>query len=264
MNKVVKKFLPGSLKDGFLPYLPLASDIYLVSYPKSGNTWLRFMLAAYLTKALDMPYEANWFTVREIIPDVQVDRKVALTNLVKKRYGSRIIKSHSPYKREYKRVILLTRRPEDAITSCYRYFRTNNYIAASVSLREFIEHHEMGMKGWNEHTLGWLSHYKVGSVIRHYSYEDLKTKTAETLGLIVDLLGLPVVENYISYAVQVGSRENMARSESLHRSSVALSQQNERFVGEGRIGGADMIASDEDVSYILAHTEEARKILGYQ
>jgi hypothetical protein len=241
----------------------ISTDVLLASYPKSGNTWLRFMLANYLVSYFDLPIQSNWFTVQDLIPDRQAFLRIPNENLVSRHYGSRILKTHETFSIESKRVILLTRKPEDAIASCYNYYQLNGLIDVSMSFGEFLYEHELGIDGWNEHTLGWLNNYQIGSIVRFFRFEDFKSKPEETLSEIVDLLGLNVDSDMISSAVNRSSKDNMARSEIMHRSSVVLRVQGQRFVGSGKVGRAREVASEQEISDICQRTKEAREILGY-
>lgn len=247
-----------------LRYLPnplVASDVFLVSYPKSGNTWLRYMLSAYLARRLALPCNSNWFTIQELIPDVEVGRNIPYPNQLAEALGYRIIKSHGKFNPEYKRVVLLVRNPEDALASCYRYFKLNKVIAESMSFMRFLEEHPMGLAGWKSHTNGWIGTYKIGRIVRAYRFEDLKNKPAMTLGAIVDLLGFPYDDEDIEFALKASSKAAMSISESKHRSTAALLSQNERFVGEGRIGGHDVVTGPSELDFIKKNTEMERALI---
>ncbi len=156
------------------------------------------------------------------------------------------------------------RRPEDAIASCYNYYRLNALISESMSLGSFIENHPLGISGWNEHTLGWLKDYRIASVVKCFRFEDMKADTFTVLSDIVDLLGLDVNEDYLLDSIRASSKEEMGRSEQKHRSDAALRTQGERFVGEGRVGRASQVASDSEIKYIIEKTKYAREIIGYE
>lgn len=47
----------------FIPANAMAEDIYLVSFPKSGNHWLRFLLANAIKTHFTIDREVNFFTI---------------------------------------------------------------------------------------------------------------------------------------------------------------------------------------------------------
>ena len=78
----------------------LPTDVFLVSYPRSGNTWLRFLLANALR-----PEQATFTTVGEVVPDIydETDRELL------RRPSPRILKSHEPFDPRYPRVVTRSR-----------------------------------------------------------------------------------------------------------------------------------------------------------
>src|ERR1019366_2584136 len=83
----------------------LPDDIFLVSYPKSGNTWTRFLLGNLLN-----PDEGITFAnVERKVPDIYAESKRTL----KKAPRPRLIKSHECFDPRYRRVIYIVRDPRD-------------------------------------------------------------------------------------------------------------------------------------------------------
>jgi hypothetical protein len=74
---------------GFRP-----ADCFVASYPRSGSTWLCFLLAEILTRN-----ESQFGTVNELIPQVG-DHRNAKPILPT---GGKVIKTHEPYRREYQK-----------------------------------------------------------------------------------------------------------------------------------------------------------------
>ncbi len=73
-----------------------SSDIFLVSYPKSGNTWLRFLLGNYISTDI-----VDFTKSSLVIPDI--DANPEQINLLKT--TPRFIKSHFTYTADYPNVI---------------------------------------------------------------------------------------------------------------------------------------------------------------
>ena len=80
-----------------------SDDIFLVSYPKSGNTWTRFLLGN-LMNPNDCITFAN---VERKVPDIYAESKMTL----KKTPRPRLIKSHECFDPRYRRVIFIVRDP---------------------------------------------------------------------------------------------------------------------------------------------------------
>ena len=97
-------------------------DIYLVSYPRSGNTWISFLITNVVKLYLNLNIEVNFFNMHTFIPDIHQSRDIPIA--LQFPPFRRIIKSHSSYNPFYKNIFLLVRDPRDVMVSYY-YFRKN-------------------------------------------------------------------------------------------------------------------------------------------
>src|ERR1035438_7495975 len=106
-------------------------DTFLVSYPKSGNTWVRFLLAN-----LIHPNETVGFAnINRLLPAPGVLSK----RFLKKLPRPRIMKSHEPFDVRFRKVIYLVRDPRDVAVSEYHFDLKKRYIAADMSLEQFVK-----------------------------------------------------------------------------------------------------------------------------
>src|SRR5580698_1578569 len=98
----------------------LPDDIFLVSYPKSGNTWTRFLLG----NLMSPDERVTFVNVERKVPDIYAKSKKAL----KKIPSPRVIKSHECFDPRYRRVIYIVRDPRDVAVSAYHYDRKGKNI----------------------------------------------------------------------------------------------------------------------------------------
>jgi hypothetical protein len=148
-------------------------DTFIVSYPKSGNTWMRFLLANILA-----PEKAISFrNIDEIVPDVYMARE-KVNSLRRPRF----IKAHDPWFGYYPKTIYLVRDYRDVLVSYYHYQRGLNAFSGTIS--EFAEKidtlHPFG--SWADHTEKALAHSKAqpGKLL-FVRYEDLLEDTEAEL-----------------------------------------------------------------------------------
>ena len=88
-------------------------DTFIISYPRSGSTWTRFLAAN-----LVYPNEKVTFVnLDQLVPATAVSSRHSL----KSARRPRIIKSHNYYDHRYPRVVYVVRDPRDVVLSEYRF-----------------------------------------------------------------------------------------------------------------------------------------------
>src|SRR5215468_2315878 len=86
-------------------------DVFLVSYPRSGNTWARFLVSN-----LVHPGEPTTFAnVESRIPEIYFNPDHVMRRLPR----PRVLKSHECFQPHYPRVIYIARDPRDVAVSSY-------------------------------------------------------------------------------------------------------------------------------------------------
>jgi len=121
-NKFLNFYRVLKPKEDF--FKPSKDDIFLVSYPRSGNTWMRTMLAELMYGTSgedfhDLQYYSPEFHKKQFTKDLIVSE-------------FHIVKSHEPLlvtKQEnfYKKVIYMVRDPRDVVLSYFRYSKAHGY-----------------------------------------------------------------------------------------------------------------------------------------
>src|SRR5437016_13287787 len=89
-------------------------DVFIVSYPRSGNTWTRFLIGNLLYQ--DDP--VTFSNIERRIPEIYFNPDHVLRRLSR----PRILKSHECFQPRYKRIIYIVRDPRDVCVSiCYHH-----------------------------------------------------------------------------------------------------------------------------------------------
>lgn len=191
------------------------ADAVIVSFGKSGRTWLRVMLS-------------RFYQVRHGLGERHL---IGFDNLhAKNSEIPRIFFTHDNYLKDFtghadnksdyydKKVVLLIRDPADVAVSQYFQWKyrmrpakkvINDYPDADVSLYDFVMRPNAGLPKVIEFMNGWareLPRLKHLLVVR---YEDMRADPGEALGRIVDFIGTPGKAEEIAEAVRFASIDNM-------------------------------------------------------
>lgn len=244
-----------------LPSNHTLSDVFLVSFPKSGNTWLRFLIANAIKVHFEIDRQVSFFTIHDIIPDIYLSRNLAPHGPFGRTDLPRMIKSHAAYNPYYFRVILLVRDPRDVMISYYHYLKERNTIAPNFSFSEFISSKKYGVSAWNQHTQSWYATLKQGQTIQIFQYESFLRQPQQTLYRLMDLLGIGMSDRAIETAIALCSKDNMKQSENTHRSTYLMQHQTRPFVRQGEATGRKL--SETDRSLIETATRDTARWVGY-
>lgn len=169
------------------------TDVMIAAYPRSGSSWLRFLLCELLLG------EASWALVDARLP--RVTRHRSAPALLPD--GGRLIRTHSPYQPAYRRAIHLVRDPRDVALSYFRFLQRIGQVEirpdddAAVSLDRYLTGFIKGRHDphgtWQSHLLSWIEAERSGRAdVLRVRYEDLRTDTPTVLGQIADWLGVEI------------------------------------------------------------------------
>ncbi len=212
------RLLPSSvrsvLRRGLVRYRTLgmrADDALLVSYPKSGMTWLRFLLAQALTGE-----ETDFDAVRLSIPPMGKHR----SSLAILPSGGRLIRSHEPVTKNRARpgqpVVYLVRDGRDVALSYLAHERRHQRYDGDVGgfLEIFLRGKVDGYGPWHEHVLDGLAAAQRGDgpfLVMHY--EQLRAEPASELARVLEFLGAPRDPADLQAVVEANSKDRMRAKE---------------------------------------------------
>jgi hypothetical protein len=190
-------------------YAVYPDDTFLVSYPKSGNTWVRFLLAN-----LIHPNETVSFSnINQLLPAPGVLSKRFLKSLPR----PRILKSHEPFDARFRKVIYLVRDPRDVAVSEYHFDLKKRYIAAGMTLDEFIKPFLAGETSsygsWWEHVASWVGPRYGNANFLLARYEDLLADPIAETAKIATFLGIDADHERLKSAVDRSSADRMRKLE---------------------------------------------------
>ena len=229
------------------PFSLKHDDLFLVEFPKSGITWLSFLLTNIIQQKSDISFNINFFNYTQFIADIHYSRHI---NLQKNYLPYRIIKSHSNYNPFYNHVILLIRNPFSVMLSYYSFLTSLKLI--NSNFENFLKHKKYGIDNWIFHTKSWLKKNRGGHRLYLIRYEDLKKGTYNSISQLTQMLGWNISNKIIEKAVTLSSFDEMKKLEKLYADNNP--KYNLKFVRKGKT--ALKTIQKEDYNYIYKKTED--------
>ncbi|MDE0810772.1 MAG: sulfotransferase domain-containing protein [Alphaproteobacteria bacterium] len=242
--------------------------IWIASYPKSGNTWMRAFLANYVLDRCE-PLginELGAFTLSDTRPrfyqeaagrpiaDITETESVGLRTRAQEliaatRPHDHFVKTHSLNVAHYgidlinplvtKGAICITRNPLDLVTSYAAHFNLSidaaiNAMADPTNSSISTKHRVFTLLGrWDDHVRSWRETDAFPLIL--VRYEDLLSKPAPTFKHIVENLGLPLDGDRLDRAIRFSSFKELSEQERRDGFS-ERPPHNERFFRKGKSG----------------------------
>ena len=181
-------------------------DTYIVSFPRSGNTWLRCMLTAVRHGTVSPAL------VTATVPDIHRSDPA-----VRPQSGPIWVKSHLPAPPQQfpARVVYLIRHGLDAMVSYHWYLQRRGRLAPGLTFDEWISREDVWPCPWEQHVAGWLDVLEDVDDDRALilRYEDLAARPAEHLATVCAFLGVDAGASGLAQAVRATSREALSEIE---------------------------------------------------
>ncbi len=246
------------------------ADIVVVSFGKSGRTWLRVMISHLFRVMYKLPENAllgfdNFHNLNRAVPKIFFTHD----NYIKDFTGD--FTSKKPFYN--KRVILLARDPRDVAVSQFFQWKfrikptkvaINNYppMGTDVSLFDFITGDNGGsMRAVSDYLNLWANESDRVSHFHLLRYEDLRAEPHRELRQLLEFMQVDASEEHVNAAVEYSAYENMKKMESKQQFRLAGGRMmprdkdnpNSYKVRRAKVGGYRDYFSDEEVAAIDAH-----------
>tara|TARA_B100000900_G_C20566438_1_gene711323 strand:- start:552 stop:1394 length:843 start_codon:yes stop_codon:yes gene_type:complete len=242
------------------------SDIYIVSYPKSGVTWLCLILANIINLKRKSNDRVDFYNVHDFIPDLHANPQ-QIQNINQ----PRIIKTHEFFKEwqhrinikgngfMYPRVIHMVRDGRDSMASFFRY--TNALSKNQINIEDFLGEKIKSKRCWSSHTKNWsgndcLDKRKLFTI----KYENMKINPFSEIKKLVDFIGFNIENEIIKKAIKLSDIENIKNLESKYGSEVQYQDKKYMFAGKGLTGEFDNDIKSSIENYFLQSKDVFEKL----
>jgi hypothetical protein len=191
----------------------LSSDVMIASYPKSGNTWLR----ALISSALGFN-PASFDDLSTVVPELEMLRKVEKCfNLPN---GGRLVKTHEPWNKCYRKSIYVVRAPADVALSYFNHQVRNGDFHGSFEqfIDLFLEGKVGGYGSWARNVSTWLeAHQRNPEDNLIIGYQYLLDDTESALSSVLNFIDVQVDYSTVVRAIS-NNTKNLMREKELRSS----------------------------------------------
>jgi Sulfotransferase domain len=262
VRHVLNRFGYSLVKDGGRHATVYSDDRWIVSYPRSGNTWLSFLLTT-IGRADDPTTFAN---LEQRCPDIYAHSDGYLRLLAR----PRLLKSHECFDPRYGSVLYLVRDPRDVAVSLRRFLIKMRVIDESLAHDEFVERFvcgewEAAYGSWGEHVGSWHGAREHDERFFLLRYEDLHADTVGQLRKVAEFFDLPASVEECERAVALCSPERMRELEREQSDFVAGkgTRTDVPFVGTATTGRGALELTEVQRRMIESRWEAIMRRFGY-
>lgn len=237
-------------------------DTFIASYPRSGNTWTRFLLA----NLMHPDQRVTFANIETFIPDA-----TALSSRQLKRIPRpRLIKSHEYFEPRYRKVIYLVRDPRDVVLSLYNFRRKYRSVDDSYPIERYVA--ERFLPGdmdvsWGEHVGSWLGTRMNQPGFLLVRYEDLLQDPLRELGRLASFLGVSGSAETLSQAIERSSANRLRQLESVEHEAWVTTKGKRAdvpFIAEAIAGAWKQKLPEPSVALIESSWGHLMNHLGYE
>ncbi|MEM8523654.1 MAG: sulfotransferase domain-containing protein [Bacteroidota bacterium] len=242
-----KKSKPWSDAHHFYPIeYSEPQDIFVVGYPKSGNTWTQHQLASLIFQ-IDAAIIPDRL-VQELIP--KIDYKIFYKRILDRTCFS----THAFPQPKFRKVIYLVRDGRDAMVS---YYHMNKNLDIDISLEEMVvEGKELYVGKWHKHIEQWLDN-PYDAEILYVKYEDMLYQPVQELRRMCNFLDLDRTETVLQSIADGSSFSAMRQKEDQQGWDNKVWKVDRKFVRKGKTGDYLEEMSKDLQQYFVEEAEQA-------
>uniref|UniRef100_A0A3P8UIQ0 Sulfotransferase n=1 Tax=Cynoglossus semilaevis TaxID=244447 RepID=A0A3P8UIQ0_CYNSE len=211
-------------------------DILIVSYPKSGTTWVQEMVTLICSRGDPSLTQSvpNW----------------ARAPWLEHYYCASVLGAASL------RSSLHFRNPKDVVVSFYHFHKMANFLPEAETFEEFLKKFLMGTLSygsWFDHVKGWTCQTATLENLLHLTYEEMKQTTYKTnIIKVSSFLQHPLLEEEVNNCVQHCSFSSMKNNNMVNYTLVSdhiMDHSKGCFMRKGKTGDWKNLFTEEQNHY---------------
>ncbi len=215
----------------------------VVSYPKSGRTWLKCLIGCCYASPI-----SGLDGLRKVVKNAK-----RIFNFT---HGRPFSDSFHPSTYDGNKIVFLERDVKDTIVSLYFHMTWRPHDDMQLyegSLSDFIRHKTFGAQRIINFNHKWLSYFNNNPSFLHITYEDLSKNTHKTLTTVLQFCNRIEFDTVVDDAVKYCDFDNMkklAASSTYGILKPTHKNKESHKIRNGQVGGHVDYLSEADIAYI--------------
>ncbi len=245
-------------------------DVFIVSYPRSGNTWTRFLIG----NLIHQNEPVTFSNIEARIPEIYFNPDHRMRRLPR----PRVLKSHECFQPHYRRIIYIVRDPRDVAVSFYHHNVKAGNIPDNYPMEDYIPRFinaefDTRWGSWADHVLSWVLLRQSRPEFLLLRYEDMRTDSIRELERIAGFLrgcsfrSIDTAPEKLQRAIDLSSPERMRALERDQSADWILTRKtrlDKPFVRTAKAGGWKSGLLPASVASIEAAWGKVMTSLGYK
>ncbi|XP_078109776.1 amine sulfotransferase-like [Sander vitreus] len=222
------------------------SDVFVVTYPKSGTIWMQQILLLLQAKGdLAAISQLNSYSNADLVPWIElIGSRQAFITALSPRFRVTHLQFHlmpAALSQKKGKVIYVARNPKDVLVSYFHFHKLANMLETPKDFDDFFEKFMRGDVfgcSWFEHIKTWYSHKDDMSML-FITYEEMIQDLQSAVERISVFLGKELSAEQLASVVKHSTFSNMKKIPQANYEQVSgelLSHQQGAFMRKGTIG----------------------------
>ena len=190
VNERMKNFATPEGWQRGLDYKPDPTDVFIVTPPKCGTTWMQQIVHGLRTRG-----SMDFDEIGRVVPWINMAHDVGIDIYAPQVAHPRVFKTHSTLDEAPKggKYIVVVRDPSDALLSGYCFFEGMFFERGSIDLEAFARGSFIPRRDIWKHILSFWLRRKDEDILP-LCYENMKTDLPRTVEKVAEFVGIPLDE----------------------------------------------------------------------
>jgi len=188
MREVLKNFATPEGWQRGLDYKPDPTDIFIVTPPKCGTTWMQQIVHGLRTRG-----SMDFDEITRVVPWINMAHDMGIDIDAPQVAHPRAFKTHEALDEVPKggKYICVVRDPQDALVSDYYFMEGMFFEKGTISFEDFARAFFIPSRDVHKHILAFWNRRSDGDVLP-LCYENMKADLARTIERVAEFIGIPL------------------------------------------------------------------------